>query len=245
MVLIHGFGGDLNNWLFTQPALAETHRVIALDLPGHGGSSKDVGAGDLATFSRKLAAFLDVLDIPTAHLVGHSLGGACRTADRARASGTRRLPQPDLPRRAGRGDRSRASRRISSPPGRRKQMQPVLEKLFVDKSLVRSEMTEDLLKFKRLDGAQVGTGGDRHGELRQRPPERGLGRAARRARQYARGGDLGAEDQIIPARHADRLAQEREDPRAARCGAHAAHGEGGRGQPVIARPHSEMNDREL
>ena len=76
VVLIHGFGGDLNNWLFTQPSLAETHRVIALDLPGHGGSSKDVGSGDLATLSRTLSAFLDVLDIPKAHLVGHSLGGA-------------------------------------------------------------------------------------------------------------------------------------------------------------------------
>ena len=47
VVLLHGFGGDLNNWLFNVEALAADRAVYALDLPGHGGSSKDVGAGDL------------------------------------------------------------------------------------------------------------------------------------------------------------------------------------------------------
>src|SRR6266436_5669670 len=46
VLLVHGFGGDLNTWMFTQPVLAEGRRVIALDLPGHGGSAKEVGAGD-------------------------------------------------------------------------------------------------------------------------------------------------------------------------------------------------------
>src|SRR5438876_861931 len=30
VVLVHGFGGDLNSWMFTQPALAERRRAIAL-----------------------------------------------------------------------------------------------------------------------------------------------------------------------------------------------------------------------
>ncbi len=42
VLLLHGFGGDLNTWMFTQPALAEGQRVIALDLPGHGGSAKEI-----------------------------------------------------------------------------------------------------------------------------------------------------------------------------------------------------------
>src|SRR6516225_6911890 len=42
VLLLHGFGADLNTWVFTQPALAEGRRVIALDLPGHGGSAKNV-----------------------------------------------------------------------------------------------------------------------------------------------------------------------------------------------------------
>ena len=31
-LLLHGFGADLNTWMFTQPALAEARRVVALDL---------------------------------------------------------------------------------------------------------------------------------------------------------------------------------------------------------------------
>ena len=45
IVFIHGFGGDLNNWQFNQEALAERHATYAIDLPGHGGSSKDLGSG--------------------------------------------------------------------------------------------------------------------------------------------------------------------------------------------------------
>ena len=38
IVLIHGFGGDLNNWQFNQEALAAGRPTYAIDLPGHGGS---------------------------------------------------------------------------------------------------------------------------------------------------------------------------------------------------------------
>src|SRR6266571_5908800 len=51
VVLVHGFGADLNSWMFTQPALAEGRRAVALDLPGHGGAEKDVGAGDPDMFA--------------------------------------------------------------------------------------------------------------------------------------------------------------------------------------------------
>jgi pyruvate dehydrogenase E2 component (dihydrolipoamide acetyltransferase) len=151
IVLIHGFGGDLNNWMFTQPRLAERHRVIALDLPGHGGSSKDVGAGDLAALSASAVGLLAALDIPKAHLVGHSLGGAValRTAlDRPTHVASVTLISP-----AAFGeeiDGSFITDFIAA--GRRKQLQPVLEKLFKNKSLVSRDMAEELLKYKRLDG---------------------------------------------------------------------------------------------
>src|SRR5262249_47406817 len=45
VLLVHGFGADLNTWMFTQPAIATGRRTLALDLPGHGGSAKEVGAG--------------------------------------------------------------------------------------------------------------------------------------------------------------------------------------------------------
>src|SRR4051812_47140887 len=76
VVLIHGFGADLNGWMFTQPGLAENRRAIALDLPGHGGSLKEVGAGDPASFAAAIGDALAALGIERAHLVGHSMGGA-------------------------------------------------------------------------------------------------------------------------------------------------------------------------
>src|SRR5262245_57084457 len=71
VVLVHGFGGDKNSWLFVQQPLSETHLVHALDLPGHGASSKDVGDGSLATMRESVIGFLDALGISRAHLVGH------------------------------------------------------------------------------------------------------------------------------------------------------------------------------
>ena len=43
VLLVHGFGGDRNSWLFLQEPLAAKYQVYALDLPGHGTSAKDVG----------------------------------------------------------------------------------------------------------------------------------------------------------------------------------------------------------
>src|SRR5262249_10191885 len=46
ILFLHGFGADLNTWMFNQPALAERQATFALDLPGHGGSGKGGGRGD-------------------------------------------------------------------------------------------------------------------------------------------------------------------------------------------------------
>ena len=60
VVLVHGFGGDKNSWLFVQQPLAEEHAVHALDLPGHGASDKEVGDGSLADLAGIVVGFLDV-----------------------------------------------------------------------------------------------------------------------------------------------------------------------------------------
>jgi len=72
VVLVHGFGGDCDNWLFNQNALAAAARVYALDLPGHGESSKQVADASVEGLARTVLAFMDALDIGQAHLVGHS-----------------------------------------------------------------------------------------------------------------------------------------------------------------------------
>jgi pyruvate dehydrogenase E2 component (dihydrolipoamide acetyltransferase) len=62
--------------MFNHGPLGTRCPTLALDLPGHGGSSHDVGDGGVATLARALDDFLAALGIERAHLVGHSLGGA-------------------------------------------------------------------------------------------------------------------------------------------------------------------------
>ena len=58
VVFVHGFGGSLESWQENFAALAATGRTVAaLDLPGHGESSTDVGSGSL----EELATALDEL----------------------------------------------------------------------------------------------------------------------------------------------------------------------------------------
>lgn len=74
VVFVHGFGADLLTWQFCLVPLASKYRLVAIDLPGHGRSTPDVGAADLAFMARWLDEALDVLAIDRAHLVGHSMG---------------------------------------------------------------------------------------------------------------------------------------------------------------------------
>jgi pyruvate dehydrogenase E2 component (dihydrolipoamide acetyltransferase) len=156
IVFIHGFGGDLNNWQFNQEVLAEGRATYALDLPGHGGSSKDLGAGHVhvGALAGAVVDFMDAKGIARAHLVGHSLGGvialdiALNHADRV-ASLTAVCS-------AGLGpDINMAYIDGFMQAKRRKQLQPVLEMLVADPQMVSREMIEDVLKFKRLDGAEA------------------------------------------------------------------------------------------
>src|SRR5438128_3420795 len=76
VMMVHGFGGDLNTWMFTQPVLAEGRRVISFDLPGHGGATKEVGRGDGESLADAVEGMIASLGIEQIHLVGHSMGGA-------------------------------------------------------------------------------------------------------------------------------------------------------------------------
>src|SRR5215469_13896806 len=68
IVFIHGFGADLNGWMFNQSSLAEHQRTIALDLPGHGGSTKALtGPIESSSFAADLDRFLVELGIECVH----------------------------------------------------------------------------------------------------------------------------------------------------------------------------------
>jgi pimeloyl-ACP methyl ester carboxylesterase len=75
LVLVHGLGGAAGNWRLVAPALADAHRVIIPDLPGHGGSAPLSGARDLDPFAESVLAVLEAEQALPAVWVGHSLGG--------------------------------------------------------------------------------------------------------------------------------------------------------------------------
>lgn len=77
VVLLHGVGLDAADvsWRYALPALAETHRVYAPDLPGHGDSGKPDRRYTTTYFRAALETFLDELGLNGAGLVGVSMGG--------------------------------------------------------------------------------------------------------------------------------------------------------------------------
>lgn len=76
IVLVHGLGGASSNWSELAPLLATRHRVLAVDLPGHGGSEPLAAAHELDTFADAVAACIEREDVAPAVVIGHSLGGA-------------------------------------------------------------------------------------------------------------------------------------------------------------------------
>jgi pimeloyl-ACP methyl ester carboxylesterase len=78
VVLIHGFTGDIERaWVNTGilPDLARDHRVLALDLRGHGRSDKPHDPRAYDDVALDVIRLLDHLRIQKAHVVGYSLGG--------------------------------------------------------------------------------------------------------------------------------------------------------------------------
>jgi pyruvate dehydrogenase E2 component (dihydrolipoamide acetyltransferase) len=154
VLLVHGYGGDRNSWLFLQEPLAARYRVYALDLPGHGTSSKDVGDGSVSMLAETVLGVLDAIGAEHAHLVGHSLGGAVAVATAARDPG--RISSLTLIAPSGFGAEINAGYlRGFADAQTRRELKPVVGQLFADESLVTRQVVDDLLAYKRLDGVEA------------------------------------------------------------------------------------------
>lgn len=76
LVMVHGFGGNKDNWAAYARHFTESYRVIAPDLPGFGDNSKDLSlAFDIKAQTKRLIEFLDAMKIEKCHLSGNSMGG--------------------------------------------------------------------------------------------------------------------------------------------------------------------------
>jgi pimeloyl-ACP methyl ester carboxylesterase len=75
IVLIHCFTCAINYWDGMIPLLAKQHRVIAVDLLGHGGSEKPASGYSVESQAEVVAEALGKLGVREAEVVGHSLGG--------------------------------------------------------------------------------------------------------------------------------------------------------------------------
>ena len=73
VVLVHATPFDLECWDGLAAALRPDHRVIRYDLPGHGAASS-AALPAIDRLADDLVELLDVLEMTTAHIVGHSLG---------------------------------------------------------------------------------------------------------------------------------------------------------------------------
>jgi len=80
ILMVHGFSCDGHDWMWQIPHFVERHRVIVVDLRGHGRSSVPEGGYEPKQFAADIAGLLEQLDVGPVVAMGHSLGGAIVSA---------------------------------------------------------------------------------------------------------------------------------------------------------------------
>jgi pimeloyl-ACP methyl ester carboxylesterase len=80
IVLLHGFAGSIHWWNGITPLLARDHRVIRIDLLGHGGSAKPREGYAVEHRAELVQQALARVGVERALVVGHSMGGVVATA---------------------------------------------------------------------------------------------------------------------------------------------------------------------
>lgn len=201
IVLLHGFGGDLDNWLFNVGPLSARAEVVALDLPGHGESAVVLPGASVEALAGFVAAFLDQVGIDRCHLAGHSLGAAIAaqvTIDHPdRVAGLVLIAPaglgPDINMEYIDGFVRAAGK---------KELKAVLGQLFADESLVNRALVDGVLRYKRLDGVSELLGSLALGLF---PDGRQAAQPGRRLdpRSLPVTVVWGSDDRVIPATHAD------------------------------------------
>jgi pimeloyl-ACP methyl ester carboxylesterase len=76
LVILHGWGDSSQGSVALQAELAKHYQVLALDLPGFGGTQPPTTAWGLSEYAAFVAAVLQKLDLKSYAIIGHSNGGA-------------------------------------------------------------------------------------------------------------------------------------------------------------------------
>lgn len=202
LVMVPGYGGDINIFVFNQETLAADRPVYALDMPGHGGSEKEVGDGSMEMLVEVVDGFLDSQGVEKAHFAGHSMGGAVSAA--FAVAHPEKVESLILLASAGFGEEINTEYiEAFIAANKRKDMKSTLQMLFADPDLVTRDLVNDILSYKRKDGVN---------ESLQKIADSVFadGKQARviEASELADVPVLavwGTEDQIVPVSHADNL----------------------------------------
>lgn len=163
ILLIHGFGGSAYSWRKVIPALAEGHRVFAVDLNGFGYTQRPKSRESYTREGqgRLVLAVMDALSIERAHIVGHSYGGgltlylASRYPERFLSMVLVDSSAPtysDDRRSRAAGIRSLSSLFVRSVALRPGMIAKALRRSFYDDSLVTPELARAYLDRLRVEG---------------------------------------------------------------------------------------------
>ncbi len=154
ILFIHGFGGDLNNWMFNQNDLSERFNTYAIDLPGHGMSEKKIHNSTLDELANLISSFCIANDVKSVNLVGHSFGAgiSIKTASL----------YPDLintltlisPIGLGKEIDSAYIENFINAESRR-DLKKEIEKLYYNSDIITRDMLNEVLKFLRIDNVQT------------------------------------------------------------------------------------------
>ncbi len=157
VVLLHGIGRSLEDWLPQHPLLGADHRVISLDLPGLGLSERLPERTTLDTLADGVWATLDALgETRPAHLMGNSLGGA--VSMRMLAGDPGRVSTLTLVNSAGFGREVTFALRVLAVPGLGRSLlrridpraaHRIERSLFADRAHVTPERIEMALRIAR------------------------------------------------------------------------------------------------
>lgn len=85
LVLLHGVGMRIEAWWPQIEKLSMRHRIIAVDLPGHGSSTPLMGRPDLSDFVAWFGGVIEELELGAINVAGHSMGALIATGMAATA----------------------------------------------------------------------------------------------------------------------------------------------------------------